>query len=58
MRRDDETGGVVPLPTPPIEPMLAKLADALPDEPGFSFEPKCDGFRCLIFRAGKAIELQ
>ena len=36
--------------TPPIEPMLAApLGSAVPDEPGLSFEPKWDGFRCLVF---------
>src|SRR4051794_23319592 len=35
---------------PPIEPMLAKLADALPDGEGFLFEPKWDGFRAIVFR--------
>ncbi|HEX7892461.1 MAG TPA: ATP-dependent DNA ligase [Ramlibacter sp.] len=38
------------LPVPPIEPMLAKIAEALPTEPGFLFEPKWDGFRALVFR--------
>jgi ATP-dependent DNA ligase len=36
--------------TPPIEPMLAApLGNAIPDEVGLSFEPKWDGFRCLVF---------
>ena len=35
---------------PPIEPMLAKIADELPLEPGFLFEPKWDGFRAIVFR--------
>jgi ATP-dependent DNA ligase len=36
--------------TPPIEPMLAApLGNAVPDGPGLSFEPKWDGFRCLVF---------
>ena len=36
--------------TPPIEPMLAApLGSAIPDGPGLSFEPKWDGFRCLVF---------
>jgi ATP-dependent DNA ligase len=35
---------------PPIEPMLAKIADELPHEPGFLFEPKWDGFRAIVFR--------
>ena len=34
---------------PPIEPMLAKLARALPTDEGWWFEPKWDGFRCLAF---------
>lgn len=47
-----------PLPTPPIEPMLAKIADALPTEPGFLFEPKWDGFRAIVFRTGEQTLLQ
>jgi ATP-dependent DNA ligase len=37
---------------PPIEPMLAKLAEALPPEGAYLFEPKWDGFRALVFRGG------
>ena len=37
---------------PPIEPMLAKLAEELPDGEGFLFEPKWDGFRAIVFRGG------
>ena len=37
---------------PPVEPMLAKLADALPPEGDFLYEPKWDGFRALVFRDG------
>jgi len=33
----------------PIEPMLAKLADALPVG-DYLYEPKWDGFRALVFR--------
>jgi len=43
---------------PGVEPMEAKLVDELPSEPGWQFEPKWDGFRCLAFRAGDEIELQ
>lgn len=43
---------------PGLQPMEAKLVDALPSEGGWQFEPKWDGFRCLIFRAGDAVELQ
>ena len=40
----------------PIEPMLAKSAAAVPTG-GFLYEPKWDGFRCLVFRDGDAVEL-
>jgi ATP-dependent DNA ligase len=43
---------------PPLPPMEAKLVDALPDGEGWQFEPKWDGFRCLVFRDGDSIELQ
>jgi ATP-dependent DNA ligase len=46
------------LPTPPIEPMLARIADALPTEPGFLFEPKWDGFRAIVFRTSEQTLLQ
>jgi ATP-dependent DNA ligase len=35
---------------PPIEPMLAKLAEEIPPEGDFLYEPKWDGFRALVFR--------
>jgi ATP-dependent DNA ligase len=38
--------------------MEAKLVEELPSEPGWQFEPKWDGFRCLAFRAGDAVELR
>ena len=41
-----------------IEPMEAKLVAELPEEPGWQFEPKWDGFRCLAFRAGDQIDLR
>jgi ATP-dependent DNA ligase len=41
---------------PPIEPMLAKSAAAVPTG-GYLYEPKWDGFRCLVFRDGDDIEL-
>jgi ATP-dependent DNA ligase len=34
----------------PVEPMLAKLLERIPDAPGFLFEPKWDGFRAIVFR--------
>ena len=45
---------------PPIQPMLAKSVAGIPDPAkhgGLSFEPKWDGFRCLIFRDGDEVEL-
>ncbi len=42
---------------PPVQPMLAKSVKGVPQEPGFSFEPKWDGFRCLVFRDGDEVEL-
>ncbi len=38
---------------PPVEPMLAKLADELPVAETFLYEPKWDGFRAIIFRGGR-----
>jgi len=46
-----------PIP-PPIEPMLAKAADGLPDGEGWLYEPKWDGFRVLAFRDGEELYLQ
>ena len=44
---------------PPIEPMLAKAAAKVPDDPGvWSYEPKWDGFRALVFRDGDDVVLQ
>lgn len=42
----------------PIAPMLAKNASRLPTDEGWLFEPKWDGFRCLVFRDGDEVELQ
>jgi ATP-dependent DNA ligase len=43
---------------PPIEPMLAKLADDLPQEGAFLYEPKWDGFRAIVFRRGPSVFIQ
>jgi ATP-dependent DNA ligase len=43
---------------PPIEPMLAKLADDLPRGPGFLYEPKWDGFRAIVFRSKTDVYIQ
>jgi ATP-dependent DNA ligase len=37
--------------------MLAKLARELPAEGGMLYEPKWDGFRCIVFRDGVDVEL-
>ncbi len=50
---------VVRLPfEPPIEPMLAKPANTLPEGDGWLFEPKWDGFRALVFRDGDETLIQ
>ncbi|HEU5286652.1 MAG TPA: ATP-dependent DNA ligase [Sphingomicrobium sp.] len=43
-------------PRPPA-PMEALLAAELPDGPGWQYEPKWDGFRCLATRNGGGVEL-
>jgi ATP-dependent DNA ligase len=43
---------------PPLEPMLAKLARELPADGGVLYEPKWDGFRCVVFRDGDDLDLQ
>lgn len=40
-----------------VPPMEAKSADDLPAGDGWQFEPKWDGFRCLVFRTGDTVEL-
>src|SRR5204863_7647400 len=49
---------VLDLPVnPPVRPMLAKLAHALPPAGDFLYEPKWDGFRGIVFRDGDEIEI-
>ena len=44
---------------PPLEPMLAKAQARVPGEAGvWSYEPKWDGFRALVFRDGDDVVLQ
>ena len=45
----------VPIPLPPME---ATRVDQLPDGDEWQFEPKWDGFRCLVFRKGTTVVLQ
>lgn len=40
-----------------IAPMEALLAEELPAEPGWQYEPKWDGFRCIAVRDGSEIKL-
>ncbi|MEU5260394.1 ATP-dependent DNA ligase [Amycolatopsis sp. NPDC021455] len=42
---------------PPVRPMLAKAVHEVPRAPGLLYEPKWDGFRCVVFRDGGEIEL-
>src|SRR3954451_5514742 len=42
---------------PPVKPMLAKAATKLPVGDGVYYEPKWDGFRCIVFRDGDEVEL-
>ena len=41
----------------PDAPMEALLAEELPKGPGWHYEPKWDGFRCVARRDGAAVEL-
>ena len=46
----------IPLATAPME---SKSAARLPGAPGeWQYEPKWDGFRCVAFKAGKAVDLR
>jgi ATP-dependent DNA ligase len=43
---------------PPIEPMLARLAEEIPTGDGFLYEPKWDGFRAIVFRGASDVFIQ
>jgi len=43
---------------PPIAPMDALLVEEIPTGQDWQYEPKWDGFRCLVFRDGKNVYLQ
>src|SRR5712664_1421953 len=43
---------------PPVEPMLARLAEQLPAGDGFLYEPKWDGFRAIVFRGDSDVFIQ
>jgi ATP-dependent DNA ligase len=42
---------------PPVEPMLANAVPHVPTGEGMVYEPKWDGFRCVVFRDGDEVEL-
>jgi ATP-dependent DNA ligase len=46
---------------PPLSPMLARSVKGIPHPDksgqGFLYEPKWDGFRCIVFRDGDEVEL-
>ena len=43
---------------PPIEPMLAKLAESIPEAGAYLYEPKWDGFRAIVFRGASELYIQ
>ena len=43
--------------SPPVKPMLAKAIYEVPRAEGLLFEPKWDGFRCIVFRDGDEVVL-
>lgn len=43
--------------TPPVSPMLARLAREVPADEDLVFEPKWDGFRAIVFRGGDDVEI-
>ena len=58
-RRSARRAGARSLPiAPPFPPMEALSVDELPAGPGWQYEPKWDGFRCIVFRDGDEIALQ
>src|SRR3954468_22075485 len=42
----------------PLAPMDALLVSSIPEGKGWQYEPKWDGFRCLVFRDGSKVHLQ
>jgi ATP-dependent DNA ligase len=42
----------------PYPPMEALSVDQIPQGDNWQYEPKWDGFRCLVFRDGGNVELQ
>ena len=48
----------MPSLSPPLLPQLARAAKELPEGAGWSYEPKWDGFRTIVFRDGDEVYLQ
>jgi ATP-dependent DNA ligase len=44
--------------SPPFPPMEARLVEDVPTGAEWQYEPKWDGFRCLVFKDGRSVELQ
>ena len=42
----------------PFAPMDALLVEQIPEGAEWQYEPKWDGFRCLVFRDGNEVQLQ
>src|SRR4051812_49958661 len=45
-------------PAPPSDACLAKLADAVPPQGEYLYEPKWDGFRAIVFRGASELFIQ
>lgn len=60
MAEGTESSVRLPFLAPPIEPMLARPATStdLASFDGCAFEPKWDGFRCLVFRGESDVLFQ
>src|SRR3982751_6322021 len=43
---------------PPLPPMETRSVEEIPTGEGWQYEPKWDGFRCIVFRDGAEIYLQ
>ncbi len=43
---------------PPFLPMEALSVEVIPEGPEWQYEPKWDGFRCVVFRDGDDVQLQ
>src|SRR5688572_24443371 len=51
--------GIMALPIRlPFEPMEALSVDQIPEGADWQYEPKWDGFRCIVFRDAAKVELQ